>query len=72
MIDPERRQDAAPSSRQATYAMAKTCSCSWATRGTAAAITAMPNIANSIVRWRVRWAETLAYSVNETQTLQIA
>ncbi len=69
---PVPRHEALASSRQATYAIAKICSCSCTARGTAAAITAMPNIAVSMARWRVRWADTLAYSVNETQTLQIA
>lgn len=40
--------------------------------GTEAAITAMPNIATSIGRSRVRAPATFAYRVNDVQTLHMA
>ncbi len=59
--------------RQATYAMMNGCgwSCS-ASCGTDAAITAMPNIAASMVTRRVCVAATFAYRVKPVQTLHIA
>ena len=67
-----RFQDPAASTRHATYATTKPAGSPSSRRGTDAAMIAMPNIAMSIARVRVRTPDTLAYNVNAVQTLHIA